>query len=317
MHMKTVSPTVDRGRACCSPLVYIVVVNWNQPQLTADCLRSLRTLDYPSYRVLVVDNGSQDSSVERLQAEFGNWLEFIANETNMGFTGGNNAGIQYALEQAADYILLLNNDTIINDSHLLTALVRCTEADLSIVFASPTIRYANPEKLWYAGAHLDLWAGWTHYHTLPASSDVRDTGYASGCCMLVRTSALREIGLLRDSYFLTMEDVEWSWRARNAGWRVVYVPSVSLLHMDGASSRDSQGRGVYSPARVYYEHRNAIWFVREYGNLVQKWGIWPVRWAMRWGYRALGYIALRRWPKLRALLNAIHDGMLTPIVDDA
>ncbi len=297
-----------------APLVYIVILNWNQYDLTRACLRSLAELDYMPYRVLVVDNGSTDGSVHRLRAEFADTIEVIANPVNLGYSGGNNVGIAHAVNQGADYVLLLNNDTLVYDPRLLSRLIECLQADRQAALVSPSIRYAHaPSRLWYAGAWLDLWRGWGHYHSEPVSDAVRECGYASGCCVLARASAIKDIGLLRDSYFLTMEDVEWSWRARIAGWRVLYAPGVSLLHEDGASSRDVHHGGVYSPARVYYEHRNAVWFVREYATGFQKWTVWPARWLVGWSYKVLAYTLLGRWAKLRALACAIRDGILAPV----
>jgi GT2 family glycosyltransferase len=137
----------------------------------------------------------------------------------------------------------------------------------------------------------------------------RDTGYASGCCMLAAAPMIRQIGALNDAYFLTMEDVEWSYRARLAGWRVLYAPTAGLLHKESMSSR-SKGAGMFSPARVYYEHRNTIWFIREYASALQKWGIWPFRLAFHYVFQAGGYVVLRRWQKLHALGRALRDGLL-------
>ncbi len=290
--------------------VYIIILNWNQYLLTAECIRSLLTLDYSNYRIVVVDNGSTDGTVEKLLIEFGVQIEIIANPTNLGFTGGNNVGIRFALTQDADYVMLLNNDTIVEDRYLLYKLVEVAESETSIGMVCPSIFYYEvPTKVWYAGSELSLWRGWKHYYQVPSNKTPVDTGYASGCCVLVSAPLLTQIGLLNEAYFFSVEDLEWSLRAKRAGWRIVYVPDASVLHKDSVSSKDQAGKGVYSPTRVYYEHRNAIWMIREYANPVQKCFIWPIRFVRQWIYKLLGYLVLRRWAKIIALLRALRDGL--------
>ena len=117
--------------------------------------------------------------------------------------------------------------------------------------------------------------------------------------------------MFRDSYFLTVEDVEWSYRARTAGWRVVYVPAAAILHKESMSTKDQTKSGKFSPLRVYYEHRNTLWFVREYANPVQGYLLWPAYVLWHYAYQAAGYIVLRRWGKLKALAQALRDGLGT------
>ena len=292
-------------------LVYIVVLNWNQCALTLECVRSLMAVGYPDCRVVVVDNASSDEAASRLREEFGDRIDLIVNHSNLGFTGGNNVGIRHALAHGADYVMLLNNDTIVHDPSLVSRLVAVMESDPSIGLASPTIRYADdPDLIWYAGSELSLWRGWRHRKRMPAIPEPTECGYASGCCVMARAELIRGIGMLAEDYFLTVEDVEWSLRARRAGWRVVYVPDARLLHKVSASSSDTVTQGVYSPTRVYYEHRNTVWLVRQYGNAVQRWVIWPALLATTWAYKAAAYVALRRWQKLRALVAAIKDALL-------
>lgn len=311
MYVKTVSPTIDPVHACCNPLVYIVVVNWNQPQLTTDCLRSLRTLVYPNYRVLVVDNGSQDDSAEKLRAEFGDWIDVIANETNLGFAGGNNAGIRYALQQAADYVLLLNNDTLVHDLNLLSTLVTVFCDNDRIGLACPTIWYADrSEQPWYAGARFSMWrGGGSHLQRPPTGNQAVDTGYATGCCVMASRCFIEEVGLLDEAFFLYQEDVDWSIRAKRAEFRVVHVPDAHLVHRVSASTKALSGQGTYSPSTVYYKSRNRILLVRKHGNLCQKYFVWPAFDLVDVLIHAVAYLSLGRPQKLKAMLNGIRDGL--------
>lgn len=292
------------------PSVAIIIVNWNGLSVTDDCLRSLENLSYPNFKIILVDNGSTDGSVSYFQQQYPE-VEMICLKTNTGFTGGNNAGMQKALNDEFDYILLLNNDTIVEDRNFMSEMITECENNSEIGMACPTIYYDEPEnKVWYAGGWLSLWRGWGHYHQIPSDKEPTETGYTTGCCLLVKADAINDIGLLKEAYFLSVEDVEWSMRARKNGWKTVYLPGTSIIHKDSLSSR-SKGKGTYSPTRVYYSFRNSIWFVREYATVFQKVLVWPFRISFRYFYRAFAYIVLGRWDKLRAISQGLKDGILS------
>lgn len=294
--------------------VYIIILNWNQYWLTAECVRSLTNLHYPNYHIVVVDNGSSDDTVKKLFDEFGTQIDLLPNGENIGFSGGNNVGIRFALQQGADYVMLLNNDTVVEDIYLLDKLVSVSETSSLVGMLSPSIfYYDSPNQVWYAGSELNFWRGWRHYYQIPTEKKPLDTGYGSGCCLLVSSRLIRQIGLLNEVYFFSVEDLEWSLRAKQAGWRILYVPDASVLHKDSVTSKAQKGKGTYSPTRVYYEHRNAIWLVREYATSLQKWTVWPMRFIGQWTYKLSAYAILRRWDKLSALLRAVRDGLLTPL----
>lgn len=292
------------------PQVHAVIVNWNGASDTIECLRSLKLQRDIHLDIVIIDNASSDVSLLEEIADLD--IDLVKNSRNIGFSAANNIGMRRAISKGADYVLIINNDTIVNDEHLVLKLIDAAETDPSIGLASPTIFYhPATEQIWYAGAQLTLWHGWKHLHRVPASKLPVDTGYASGCCMLVPRRFMLQVGMLSESYFLGVEDVEWSLRAKKAGWRVVYVPGAALLHKDSMSSRDPRGRGTFSPTRIYYEHRNTIWLIRQYGNWPQCWIIWPALLGVRWSYKIVAYIILRRWTKLWALLHALYDGILT------
>lgn len=290
------------------PSVAIVIVNWNGRAITDECLRSLQTLSYPNFKIILVDNGSTDGSVSYFREQYPE-VEVISLKTNTGFTGGNNVGIQQALSERFDYILLLNNDTIVTEAHFLSVMVDACENDSQTGMACPTIYYDEPKgKVWYAGGWLNLWRGWGHYYQIPNDKKPTETGYTTGCCLLAKADTINDIGLLKEAYFLSVEDVEWSMRARQNGWRTIYIPETSIIHKDSLSSR-SKGRGTYSPTRVYYSFRNSIWFVREYATVFQKVLVWPFRISFRYFYRALAYVILGRWDKLQAITRGLKDGI--------
>lgn len=292
------------------PSVAIIIVNWNGLELTEACLASLKKLDYQNFKVVLVDNNSDDGSVSCFKNKYEN-IHIIALDQNTGFTGGNNAGITWALKNEFDYVLLLNNDTVISDSNFLTTMISALESEEQAGMACPAIYdYNDPDEVWYAGGKCSLWSSWAHNHSLPASQKPQNTGYATGCCLLAKSEMVQEIGLLNSAYFLSVEDVEWSVRAGKAGWGILFVPQASIFHKGSMSSR-SDGKGMFSPARIYYEWRNSIWFIREYGNSVQKYVIWPLQFGTSFLYKTAAYLLLRRWKKLKAMKNGIKKGIFT------
>jgi GT2 family glycosyltransferase len=244
------------------PLVYIILLNWNGWQDTIECVESCRKLSYPNFRILIVDNGSTDGSEARLRERISD-MEFIKTGANFGFAGGNNAGIRYALEQGADFVWLLNNDTVV-DAEALTALVHVAESDDKCGMVGSKIPYHdNPRLLWYAGAVVDQERPYRPCHRGLNEEDrgqydvVCETGYVTGCSLLARKEMMAEVGLLDDGFFLYFEDADWSARAHAAGWRLMYCPASLVLHKVSLSVG-----GAASPILLYYTARNRLYFVK-------------------------------------------------------
>jgi GT2 family glycosyltransferase len=217
-------------------------------------------VEYGNFEVIVVDNGSTDDSGMRLRREFPDG-KFLRCEQNLGFTGGNNLGMKEALEDGADYVLLLNNDTLVDPS-FLKHLVRVAESDSRIGIVGPKIFYASePQRIWYAGGSI-TYAGCVHFGKDQIDqndkfSRIEDTGFITGCAMMVKAKVLREIGLLDDKLFVYHEDSEFCMRARAAGYRFVFVPTAHIWH------KISQTCGLESPFTLYLSTRNQL-------NLVAK-----------------------------------------------
>ena len=232
------------------PLVYVVILNWNRAGDTIECLKALASSDYSNSRPLVVDNGSTDGSPDAIQAAFPA-VEVIANEENLGFARASNIGIEHALQQGADYVLLLNNDTLV-DKSLLTELVAVGESDPQIGMLAPKIYYHGEEgRLWSAGAQ---WRRFPPRVTIigfgredgPAYSVQREVDYATGCAMLVKREVFERVGMFDPSFFMYHEDYDFSARVRRGGYRIVYVPQAVMWHKVSAST------GEESPLKWYY-----------------------------------------------------------------
>lgn len=299
-----------------SKITYVVLVNWNQFELTAACIRSLQETAAAQLRIVVVDNGSADDSAARLQATFGAQIDLLCQGSNLGFTGGNNAGIRFALEQEADYILLLNNDTIVAPG-FLGPLVERAEAGPGVGPVTAKIYFMHdPTLLWAAGGRLNLLLGQAQNR----GHGERDRGqydhaepvdYTTGCCLLARRAVFEKVGLLDDRYFTYFEDADWCLRAREAGYTCWYEPAAHLWHWAGAASKNAKtapGGGTTNPRVYYYMTRNNIWLLRGHAAkamLPLAAGIFFVRHMLV--YTAT-FVALRRWPKLQAVWHGWQDG---------
>jgi len=222
------------------PQVWCVVLNWNDADNTIDCLSSLNKCDYPRLAVVLVDNGSTDDSVARIKVAHPEIL-LLKSEQNLGFPGGNNIGIRYALEHNAEYVWLLNNDTK-PAPEALCALVAKALSDKKIGAVGSICYYADrpSEVQGWAGARVNLWFGYGRLSRSPRSDDWFHSLNAAS--MLVSRSALEDVGFLDEGFFLYWEDTEFCLRLRKKGWKIAAAPDSHVLHKVSASARGNKNR---------------------------------------------------------------------------
>ena len=240
-------------------MVSAVLVNYRQPALTEQAVRSLRRAAAPDVlQVIVVDNCSGDGSVERLR-RCGEDVVVLEAGSNRGFSAGCNIGIRHALSCDSEAVLLVNNDTEV-ETGFLGPLVESMRRGRTI--SVPKITFADdPSRIWYGGGRVDRGRGGFYHDTDARMADTpRDVDFASGCCMLVPSSFFAECGLMDESYFLYYEDAELCMRARSHGYNIRYVPSSVVRHKVGASTG-----GESSPLASYYGTRNRLEVLRRYG----------------------------------------------------
>jgi GT2 family glycosyltransferase len=244
--------------------------------MTMDCIHSLLAMSDVEYSITVVDNGSSDNSAELIRQRFPD-VQVIANKRNLGFAAGCNVGIERALkDQGYDYILLVNNDTIA-DTDLLLELVKEAERSPKVAICSPKIYYSEPSALlWWAGGTYSLWTGMA-LHTGRGEEDkgqyggVRDLDWATGCVMLLRVKALREVGLFDAKIFANSEDVDLSLRIRKAGFGIRYVPRARVWHREGVSFRENVGESL----RCFMFVRNTLWVLHKHARFYHWFTCWP------------------------------------------
>jgi GT2 family glycosyltransferase len=243
--------------------IAIVILNWNGRDDTIECVDSVRAIDYPNFEILIVDNGSLDGSVSALRKRFPD-LTVLETGQNLGYAGGNNVGIVEALRRAADFVFLLNNDAVV-DAQILNTFVRATdEFPDAGVFSAKIYYHADPGRLWYAGARWCNESG-TFEHVGINELDIdgrfeeaKDTEHACGCAMLLRSGALRAVGLLESRFFLTFEETDWCFRARKIGYRCIFVPGAKVWHKVSVSF----GGENSSLFRYFYTRNRLLWSER-------------------------------------------------------
>lgn len=234
------------------PRVAIIVLNWNGLEDTLECLDSVFRLDYPNYEVIVVDNCSSDGSVATIRREFPQ-VTFIENSKNLGYTGGNNVGIRRALNLGADYVWLLNNDTVV-EPDTVSKLVDEAERSPETGLVSPVIHlYDTPEKIQFRGTYADF-ANYALVHVKDAkeleSERVRRNLILWGTALFIKKNVIEAIGYLSEKYFAYHEDCEYSLRALRNNFRTLVRLDSRVFH------KESRSTGKRSPIQVFLRARN-------------------------------------------------------------
>ena len=261
--------------------VSIILINYNAAEDTVDCLKSLRKIKTTGfkYNVVIVDNASKDIFSVPQNLESSN-IEVIRSEANKGFTGGNNLGIFYAVEKYnSDYVLLLNNDTTV-DENFLKEMVRTAQADPRIGMVGSKIYFSKGREfhsesyneselgnvLWYAGGSID----WNHLAAFHRGVDEVDKGqfdnqtesdFATGCSVLIKREILEKVGTFDKRFFLYLEDVDWSVRVKRAGYIIAFEPKSIVYHKNAGSTG-----GSGSTTHDYYQTRNKLLFAFKHGT---------------------------------------------------
>lgn len=297
--MTTSQPVPDRLEPW-HPLVWIVILAWNNYEDTAECLRSLRALTYRPYNVLLVDNGSIDRTPQKVRALFPE-VTILENGMNLGVPSGYNVGFRYTLQHGADYVLMLNNDTIV-DPTMLTHLVEADQGQCAGILVPVAYHYYRRDRVWSAGARprrfppaivmeKRLFSPKNGYHRLE---------YAIGCSILISRAAFESAGLLDETIRFMWEDLDLSKRVRDAGLEIFQVPAAKMWHKVSRTSRPET-------ALFWQAHgESGAIFHRRHGTS------WTM--ATHLGYFALReFVIKRRWRFLKPFLRGLRIGLTRPL----
>jgi len=244
------------------PKVAIIILNWNGWKDTIECLESVLRIDYPNYQVIVVDNGSSDDSAEHIREAYPS-VKLLETGKNLGWSGGNNVGIKYALRNGSDYILVLNNDTVVRKD-FLKPLVKTAQSgpDIGIV-GGKIMCYDDPSRIectwnehkWGIGPikigkdEIDL----GQYDNTKLVQDIM------GAMMLVKADVFLEVGFFDELYFLYVDESDFCYRVKDK-FKIIYEPRSVVLH------KGSKTSGKESPVSLYYSRRNTLRFMTMYSS---------------------------------------------------
>ncbi len=278
------------------PPLAVVIVNWNRPADTLECLGSLPSDSPETLKIILVDNGSSDDSVERISGRYPQ-VKLVQLPRNLGFSKGYNAGIQAAMQEPVEWVFLLNNDTVLEEG----TIQALASADWDV--AVPKIVYHNdPGRIWAAGCR------WRDFPPSVAMigfgkpdgeqyNQPRPLDYATGCALMVRREVLQSLGGFDPDLENYMEDYDFCYRLRQASFRLGYVPQARLTH------KVSQTLGEYSPERWRQQGKNTVLFYRKDGRFPW-WQLWVF----------LAWVSLREavklhWRALPGFWSGVREGL--------
>lgn len=287
------------------PLVYTVVVHYNRLDDTLECLECLEQQTYPNQRILFVDNDSKDNGPQAVAEKYPG-VEQLLNGANLGFTGGYNAGMCYALEHGADFVYIINNDTTLNAEHVELLVQACQQQGVGAV--SPIIYYhAAPDQIWSAGGKMSPFTlDMTDNHGRGQTfTEITERDFLSGCAMMFPRAVIEKVGMFDDDFFWYYEDSDLSFRVRKAGFKQLLVPQAKMWHKVSQT-----GGGEDNPTERYYMARNSFRFFRKHAVWWQWFFIAPYRFAsiIR---TILRLISKKKSDSLRSYLRGLREGFFT------
>jgi GT2 family glycosyltransferase len=280
------------------PKVAIVILNWNGLGDTLDCIESVSKQEYGNFLIILVDNGSTDGSPAIVRQRYPA-VTIIVNHTNTGFSMGNNMGIRKACQLGADYVWLLNNDTIV-EPDTLARLVDASTGSPDVGMISPAIHYHDePDKVQFCGSHID----WDRKSIIQSDdwakcAKNRDISLW-GTALLIRRDVIERVGYLNEKYFAYHEDEEYSMRVARAGYRSIVEPGARIFHKNSRSTGSND-----APLQVFLRSRNIFFlWMDQLGESERR--------AYRWRYVAhiISYGGLLKEKNLPDSVSACLDGM--------
>jgi GT2 family glycosyltransferase len=283
------------------PRIVTVILNTNRRDDTLACLASLRLNGYPNHHIIVLDNASHDGSAEAIRASYPE-VEVIGLTRNLGYAGNNNVGIQAAMAQNADWVFILNEDTLLA-ADCLEQLVVQGESDTKIGIVGPLVyHFDEPQVIQSAGGRMS-----SHWQSWHMGQNELDRGrfahpqrveWISGCAIMVRRAVIEQVGMLDERFYYYWEETEWCFRARQQGWLAVNVPRAKLWH------KGVRRHYAPSPQVTYYNTRNRLLFMSIYQAPFSAWAaVWS-----QFGRTLTSWTLKPKWRAMRPHRDALWQG---------
>jgi GT2 family glycosyltransferase len=304
------------------PRVSIIVLNWNGLKDTIECLESLKKITYPNYEVIVVDNGSKGNDAQVLEEKFGDYIHLIRNNKNSGYTGGNNIGVRYALTYSVpDYVLILNNDVVVDQAFLTEMVGAAADGQVGLVGPKAYVYGSSDSRLELVWYEVDMHKGkashvgrWEIDHG--QYDEVRQVDYVQGSCLLVRQEVIQTVGLFDEEYFCYWDETDYCYRVREAGYRIIYAPHAKIWHKKFLNLkpwyRTLRRRDQVNtlPASLYFMTRNNFKFMGKHATKAQYRSFLFYFFGYRfWFMSAVCLLYHRDIKLLIAFLRGVKDGL--------
>ncbi len=281
--------------------IYCVILNYKNYKDTIECIRSVKS-GYMPINIVVVDNCSDDGSVEEIKKAIDDITVIVAPK-NLGYAGGNNFGIKFALQKGATHIWILNNDTVA-DKNAAYGLIKCFRENSKIGIAGSLIfLYDRPNEIWFAGGIYDSFKGVTSHYLENQKVDKelkvlngRNLDYVSGCSLMISSSAVQKSGMFDDSLFLLFEEIDICNRLKKSGFQIVMSPESIVYHKVSRTLKNS-------PVRTYYFTRNRLMISWKH---FRKYFIFVLMWTIKWPLLP-AILKKSRRVELSYILKAIND----------
>lgn len=283
-------------------IVYIILVNYNNTKDTIECISSIIKSETISYKIVVVDNASSEGSIDKIES-FGDKVTLIKNQDNLGFAKANNIGIEYALNHGARFVMLLNNDTIVENG-AISKMVHIAEKKHLDILTCKIVYNNRPEKIWYGGGEFTFQRGYgKHYVNDELKGAINEINFVTGCCILGRENVWKN-HLLPTEYFMYFEDVDWSIMQNRNGYKLYYTPLATIKHKVSATA------GVESPFFVYYWNRNRIILLKKYKKaLGLSYYVFLLKFIVTRFFKVLIYAAQNKKVEKRRMILGVKDGL--------
>jgi GT2 family glycosyltransferase len=269
------SRAASEHRAVEGPMITAVIVHWKNADDTAECLESLSRVEYPNLAVCLVNNNSDDLDETRFRQAFPR-IHIIDSHQNLGLTGGNNLGIRKALEDGANFILLLNPDTVVRENLIHSLLPHFDDPDVAVV--GPVITYYDfPDRVWFAGGDYSRTLGYTRHPLMGTNvktlgmhdGTARQVTWINTCAMVVRGEVFGRVGLFCEEFFIFFDEVEFCLRVGEAKLKCLLVEEGLVLHKVSASI-GKRGSNEFTADKAYYFGRNSLVLVWKRARTVWK-----------------------------------------------